>query len=157
MAQFSNFKELTKNVYEKADPMQVDRFLSDPTQMQAKSKDKALGDISIMLQTLEPIVAKPTEDHMTQAITAVQFLQKMFKNGVQLSQPQVQLIAQYIASNREALKQTNKEQYLNLSEVLNQMDQAANTLQSAQVNPGMSPNAPINAQPAQDQLTQVPA
>lgn len=145
IAQFSNIKNLVRNFYEHADPMRVEEFMTDPQQAQLQSHDKALSDLAIMLTTLEPIQAKPGDDLMTQAITAVQFQQKMFKSGMGLTKPQVNLIAGYIQSNSDALKQTNKEQYLNLREVLNQMDQAARTLVDQ---PQTAPPVPTNPVPA---------
>lgn len=149
VAPYANFQALFKNLVEKVEPLRVQEFMTNPQNAQVQVHDKALSDLAIMLTTGEPIQAKPNEDYMNQAVTAVKFLQKMYASQTPLTQLQAQLVAGYIASNREALKQINHEAYLNLSEILNQLDQAAHTVnRSGQPAPaGVQPPTPLPPQP----------
>ncbi len=159
---FANGKAIWQNVIERLEPGRVEDFVVDPQQRQQQAVEKAASDLSIMIGTGFPIVAKPGEDYFTQAVTAVQYLMKAQESGQALTQDTVLKITQYIASQREALKQTDKNKYAELSQALDQLDQQAAQQQAMimkqkamqqgllpQMSPTAAPQAPMPPQPQQ--------
>lgn len=130
---FANPGEIFKNLIEKMEPGSVQRFYSNPQQAQQRNLEKAASDITIMVASRFPITAKPGDDHYTSAVTAVQWLQAVEARKEQLNPQVLQLLSQYIASHREALKQTNRAQYNQLNQQLNQLDMAKRQEQIARM------------------------
>lgn len=120
--QNANMSELTKYLFEIATPGQVQRFWMDTQQRQLTNMLKAADDVSIILSTGVEVQPQPTDDFMTNALTAFSILNNKAQTGQPLTPVQVQLVTGYIAANREALKKVNKEAYAQLSQQLNQAD-----------------------------------
>jgi len=139
---FSNGLEAWKNLMQVLNPGEAQRFVTDPQQRQQEAMQKAASDISLMLIGF-PVAPKPADDHLVSAMTAAQFLDAKASKGEPIDKQAVMLISQYISAHREALKQTDKQGYGQLTQALDQLQ--AKHMQQPQ--PGQPQLPPPQGQP----------
>jgi len=128
----ANIVELYKNVVENSEPERVERFVMQDGQAQLDSARDALQDMTNAL-VHGKIVPKQGGDPMVKAQVAVQTLQKLMASGQQLEPEKLAQISEYIAANRDQLKQTNKQGYAQITAELDKLDQAAHAAVGAQL------------------------
>ncbi len=154
---FANVGEAWKNVLQNLIPGEVDRFYQDPQARQQEQSKKTASDISVIIAAGFPMVPDPTDDLLTAGTTAAQFLQGAAQKGQQINPQQINLISAYIAACREGLKQNDKQGYMQLMQVLNQMDaqsQQQALQQRQQVGQQQPPQPQSPPQQSQPQLAQ---
>jgi hypothetical protein len=127
----ANIPELFKNVVENAEPERVERFVLQSGQAEAEAARSALQDMTSILVTGQMIPSQ-VGDPLAKAQVAVQTLQNLMKTGQALPPQILGQISQYIAKNREQLKQTNKQGYQQITAMLDQLDQASHAAMGGQ-------------------------
>ena len=120
---YANQSELAKNVFEWAYPGQVNRFHANPQQRQEQQAKKTASDISAIISTGAAMVPDPNDDFYTAAKTGIQITQQIDQRGQQLPPDVGPKIANYITVAREQLKKSNPQQYQQLTQELDMIDQ----------------------------------
>lgn len=130
--QYANQEEGWKNVVEWSYPGQVQRFYINPAQRQQQQSKKTLSDVSVIVATGAQMTPDQNDDFYTAALTATQFLQNADQQGRQYPSDTAQKVGNYIAIAREALKKQNKQQYEQLTQQLDLIDQQNHMRQQQQ-------------------------
>lgn len=146
--------EAWKNLIEHFAPGQVQRFEINQELEQADMAEQIGDEIDTMVSVGFPVRVKDNIDHAMAVILTMQFLQakqQMAMNpdpsqhGIPVTQQAVNLLSQYMAGHREALKAQNPQAYKQLAVQLNQMEMQAKQQQiQAQM---QRQGVPVQAQP----------